>query len=382
MNNVLIISYSPLNRDPRVLRQIEVLKDNYSIETIGLVGSNVENVKHFGCHKNFFAKKIKKIELVLRNFFTTKRSVLYYLFCIDELLENEYKNPNVIIANDWDGLYAAVELKNYFNWNAKIYFDSHEYFPRYREGIYFNLSQKPLINYVFKQCRNEINIMTTVCPTLAKMYEDYFGFEEGFVRVITNAPSYEKELRPVFSGEKIKIIHHGGAMPERKIEAMIDMMAFLPNELYELSFMLVPTNRTYYDSLVKRSQKYSNVKFLEPVVFSDIPKLTNKYDIGLFILDNKHINYRYALPNKFFEYVQARLAVVVGDSPEMRNYIAQYNLGISTKTNEPEDLANAIKNISKEQIMEYKKNSDKYAELLSFESNKKELISIIQELIS
>ena len=46
-----------------------------------------------------------------------------------------------------------------------------------------------------------------------------------------------------------------------------------------------------------------------------------EYDIGLFILSPINFNYYHALPNKLFEFIQARLAIAVSPSPEMARIV-------------------------------------------------------------
>ena len=43
----------------------------------------------------------------------------------------------------------------------------------------------------------------------------------------------------------------------------------------------------------------------------------NACDVGVFCMPPINVNARYALPNKFFDFVQARLAVAVGPAEEM-----------------------------------------------------------------
>ena len=47
MKNVLIISNSRLDRDPRIQRQIDALEGNYSVETLGVSDSKRKKIKHF-----------------------------------------------------------------------------------------------------------------------------------------------------------------------------------------------------------------------------------------------------------------------------------------------------------------------------------------------
>ena len=47
------------------------------------------------------------------------------------------------------------------------------------------------------------------------------------------------------------------------------------------------------------------------------------YDVGLFALPGNSRHNEFALPNKFFEYVMAGLALCVSDLPEMARLVRQ-----------------------------------------------------------
>jgi len=179
---------------------------------------------------------------------------------------------------------------------------------------------------------------------------------------------------------KIGLIHHGGAMKGRKLELMIKMMKYLDPDKYELTFMLVRSDPEYYNYLVKISQKYGNIRFIEPVCFSEITNTLNNYDIGIYILKPANYNDKHALPNKLFEFIQARLAIAIGPSVEMVKIVDRYNLGVHSKDFSPKSLAKAIIQLTPEKIMEYKRNSDKYAKELSAEENINKIREIIAEL--
>lgn len=374
--DILIIAYSLLHRDPRILRQIEAFKNNYHLQTIGYSSSNVNDVVHFNIPEKPKIK-IRKYLNALRILTHQYKKTLYSFFSIKKLLEYDYKEPDLIVANDWDGLFLAGILVEKKHWKSKIYFDAHEYSPKEFDTLKWKVFFRPLINYVLKKMRNRFAVMSTVCPSLARMYETYFHFKPHTVYTVTNATSFEKTLLPAPVLDKIKLIHHGAAMPARQLETMIDMMQFLPSEKYELFFMLVKTNNVkYYDTLVNRAKNYSNIHFLEPVLFNKIPSYTNQFDIGVYILNNAIINNKYALPNKFFEFIQARLAIAVGDSFEMRQYIQKYNLGIAAEKNDACLLAKKILSLSTADIMRFKENAHKYAQKLSAEKN----ITLLQEI--
>ena len=404
MNTVLIISYSPLHSDPRILRQIQALKDNYKILTIGNTSVNNDDIVHYNTsepprpiHKRTLLQKIRRRLILyiwlIRNYIWLIRNYNgYYSIMLARklnfyyILKHRIETPDVIIANDWTGLYLASTLKTKYSWQAKIYFDAHEYAPKEIDSSFrWRLLMQPVITNALKKCKLDINIMSTVCDGIAREYERFFGFPNSFVRVVTNAAEYNSSLKPTAIGMRaeggmIRLIHHGGAMKIRRLELMINMMNYLDPDKYELTFMLVKSDPEYYGYLTKISRTYKNIRFIEPVSFSEIINTLNNYDIGIFLLLPDIFNYKYALPNKLFEYIQARLAIAIGPSIEMVKIVERYNLGIYSEDFFPESLAKRIAQITPEKIMEYKKNADKYAKELSAEENINMIRSIVAEL--
>jgi len=390
MKTVLIISYSPLHRDPRILRQIQALKNDYRIMTIGDTPSANNDIIHYS-NKNsnkiysnvinkYFTILIKNIYLLIY-FYKFIPLILEIKLNIKYILSYNIERPDFIIANDWDGLYLASELNKKNNWNAKIYFDAHEYAPKQMNSIKWRIITRPIIIYALKKCKFDIGVMSTVCEGIAKEYEHFFDFPEGFVKIITNASEYNNVMKPDYiKNGKIRLIHHGGAQKERSLELMINMMKYLDPEKYELTFMLVNSQPKYYKYLLNKAKKRKNINFIEPVPFSEITKTINKFDIGVYILKPKSFNQKYALPNKLFEFLQARIAIAIGPSVEMVKIIDNYNLGVHSKYFTAKSLAKTIAQLSPEKIMEFKHNADKCAKELSAEENIKKIKNIMTEL--
>ena len=77
---------------------------------------------------------------------------------------------------------------------------------------------------------------------------------------------------------------------------------------------------------------------------------------------------RFTLPNKFFEYVQARLALCVADLPEMARLVKQHELGVLVPHIGPEAIAEQINSLTRERINAYKQASMKAARVLSWQN--------------
>jgi hypothetical protein len=386
LKTILIISYSRLHTDPRILRQLQAISDDYKIITMGYTSPfTADNIKTTHYSINIAPKKriAEKFETLLQLIKKDYQSYYKRLLDIDNILTQNINTPDGIIANDWNGLYLASVLKEKKNWRAKIYFDAHEYAPKeFDNSIRWRLIMQPLIIYALKICKKNIAIMSTVCKKIAKEYESFFNFTPGSVTIITNAPEYQDNLKPIFScNQKIKLIHHGSAIKNRKIETMMKMMKYLNSEKYELTFMLVPNDKKYYNYLLKFSRRFKNIHFIDPVETFKISEELNKYDVGIFLLYPINFNCKYALPNKLFEYIQARIAIAIGPSEEMAKVINKYNLGVSSNDFSAKSFAKSIAALTSEQIYEYKKNADNCALELSAKNNIIALKKIITDLV-
>jgi len=217
----------------------------------------------------------------------------------------------------------------------------------------------------------------TVCEGIAERYEREYGQK---CLVLTNAGNYRK-LKPSQLNGQIRLIHHGACSRIRNIECMIYLMDFL-DEDYCLDLMLVPMpeQEGYYKEIVELCRSRENVCVIPPVATEKIPEATNSYDIGLFLLPPGNFSYLHALPNKFFEYVQARLCIAIGPSPEMMKYVNKFELGVVSESFSPEQLARDLKMLSREQILQFKCNADKAAEILSASTNQQILSDAIMSI--
>lgn len=372
---ILILSYSNLSSDPRIQRQIKALKKDFHIETSGY--SNLDDSMPFYL---IFKEPPFSLKRKLKRFiqFITRQFDKYYwdsgkTKLVQLLKQNNY---DLIIANDIQTLPLALSIGDD---KSKVYFDAHEYHPREFEDILkWQLFHRPYIEFLCKKYIPKASAFSTVCENLAIEYFKYIGIKPF---VITNATDYQNINLSESNSDKIKIIHHTAAIRSRKIELMIETMKFLDNK-FEFDLVLVGSDIDYIKHLKKLAEGNKNIRFLPPIPYKDICSFTNSYDIGIILWPPTNFNYLNGLPNKFFEFVQARLALAVSPNPEMANLVKKYDLGVVAKDFSAEAMADAIRNLTKEQIMHYKKQSQLHAITLSAEENIKKINSVVCSLIS
>ena len=368
---ILIISFSNLRSDPRVRRQINLLKTRFDIVAAGNKNPEIDNIE-------FIDVSTKKNRLwILFNLplllFGLNKSYYWNQLSIKKGLQKlKDIDADLIIANDIEALPLALKLKKI---NTKIIFDAHEYSPlEHDDNLIWRILFKKYNSFIIEKYANKCDTMFTVCDGIAKKYNDVYNLSP---IVVTNASDYSEINENEFSNEKIKLIHHGMAHRSRKIENMIKIMDYV-DPRFELDLMLIFSNNKYKERITKLVNERKNINLIPPVSVEQIIPFTNKYDVGLYLLEPTNFNNGHALPNKFFEFIQARLAIAMGPSPEVEKLIKRHQLGIVSDDFTPQSMANALNTLSKDKIMEFKKNASAAAKILNSENN----LNIIAEEVN
>ncbi|MBN3583042.1 hypothetical protein JYB64_11650 [Algoriphagus aestuarii] len=358
-NKILILSYSEIHSDPRVLRQIALL------ESLGfeLVLSGLD---YLGDHvfypltksKSNLSRAVKLGTMVGR---VNRLRVKEFLYN-SSLKELEKLKPKfgLIIANDAETWPVAIALKKKHP-KARIIFDAHEFYPgQFTDDLKWIWFHKRFSKFLCKNYIPKADLLITVCEGLA---EAYTAFTSREIPVVLNAPKYSSDLKPSPVGRKIRLIHHGIANRSRQIEKMIELMDYL-DARFELNFMLMPTDKQYFEELILLSEG-KPIHFLDPVDTEAIPSFINQFDIGLFYLEPVNFNYTFALPNKFFEFIQARLAIAIAPSIEMKKILNREDIGVVSEEFDLSQLASRLNSLTNEDIIRFKENANRIAKKYS-----------------
>jgi glycosyltransferase involved in cell wall biosynthesis len=371
---VLILSYSNLNSDPRILRQVMALKNDFTLITAGYSPIKDASINHFNIYTEppfSLPRKLKRLfQFISRSYDNYywdngKKNIL-------SILQKE--KPDAIIANDIQTLPLALAIAG----NSPIvYFDAHEFHPReFEENLKWRILERPYVSFLCKKYIPNAARFSTVCNGIADEYKKFVGV---LPEVVTNAASYEELTPSKTKSSEIKLIHHGAAIEGRKLEQMIEMMNFL-DEKFSLTFMLTSNNATYLEDLKRMAGDNNRISFIPAVPHNHICSTINKFDIGVYLLQPTNFNNLNALPNKFFEYVQARLCIAISPSPEMAKLVKNYKLGVIADDYTPQSLAEKINSLSDNDINNFKAHVHEKSKILSAEVNLKKVSSIIQEI--
>jgi hypothetical protein len=400
MKKILITSLSNISIDSRVLRQVKtLLNNNFFVITAGFGKLNLNSQNHV--HIQIENKhKLKLFFISLNRFYKFSESLISLLnlhnirelvnpFILD--IKNKLKSIDfdLIISNDLLTLPAIIYLSKINN-NKPVILDLHEYFPEeFPDNIKWRIFVKNFYIYLLKKYNEELKKMKliTVNESIAKLYKNNFNLNN--FEIITNSPYYHDISPKIDSTNKIKLVHIGGATKSRKLENMILAFNYLEKDLrsnFELDFYLIANDedsKKYIKYLKELSNKIENIdiKFLNPIPNNELISNLSAYDIGLSYIYPSNVNYLYCLPNKLFEYIQARLSILSSPNPEMAKIVKEYDIGLVTENYSPESLAKSLKLFNKENITKFKENTDKAAKILNYNNEAKKLINIVDQLI-
>ena len=380
MKTILVIVLSNLKHDARVRRQILALKDAYNV-TVVCFGADPDDDVQFVVIKptrlTLFRKALTSVFLLSRAFAVAHKILHDYYFTIGLLKDRKF---DLIIANDVETLPLAFA----FPGNPKVIFDAHEYAPRHFEDkLMWRLFFQKFNLWLCKKYIPKVAAMMTVGKGLAKEYEKNFNVKP---TVITNANNYHDVEPGVVLENKIRLIHHGIATPSRQLELMIDVMANLDQRFTLDLMLLIPgfaskKTREYIEELRTRAESDQRIRILPPVKSSEVVMAIRNYDIGIFLLPPVNFNYQNTLPNKLFDFIQARLGIAVGPTPEMAEIVRQYDIGVVGDTFTAESLAQKLNQLTGIQIANFKNNAAKAAKELNAEINAIKINKLVSDIL-
>jgi hypothetical protein len=377
-HNALIVSYAEVAKDPRVRNQITWLKDaGYTVNVVG------RGSKPSGLNGQYWETQRWPLLVRLLTYLFASNQFRYQ-FLMEFWLKRNFmelngdRTFNLIVLNTLDYLpWINSNSSRLSLFGDKVLLDLHEYSPSQGVGLIWKVMFRRYQNWLLKQISSQdISFHTTVAPGISELYAQEFSIPKP--EVIMNVPPFENlKPKPVVSGH-IKLIHHGKADNARGLPYLVDAMQFI-DERFTLTFMLVGSS-AQIDFLKRRARRLGLEKrifFRTPVELSEVATVLNDYDAEIIFTAPTTINYKHALPNKYFEAVQGRIAIVTGASEEIVAISREFaNCAIAQEWN-IDSLVRTINAISDKQLSDMKIGSNSAAKVLNLAVEGKKFVRLI-----
>lgn len=360
---VLILTFTPFAREPRALKQMRRLSSDYDVTTAGFGAAPDPSVPHIELDPAPSRTGLYRIPALqpLLLLFRQYRFVSRHMPVPEAAYQQLHKiDWDVIVAHD----VATIAVANRLAPRRGVLSDLHEYAPRQNEHSFlWRLLIAPYFRWLIRNEVSHAAEVTTVSQGIVDEYASQFGLKSSLV---INATPF-RSASPLPSAEPIRLVHSGIPGRARKLEVMIEgVKSSTANVLLDL--YLMPTDPEHLAELQALAKGDPRISFKTPVPYADLLETLATYDVGISLIAPTTFNLEYCLPNKFFDFIQARLAVVTGPSVEMMGTVERYGIGAVTKDFSAAAFSEVLNSLTPEQVTRWKRASDVAAHELTAES--------------
>lgn len=305
-----------------------------------------------------------------------KGPCFYAFFNLRLFLFLLFHKADFLLSNDLDTL-----LPNYLISKIKripILYDSHEYFTETPE-----LVNRKFVQSVWKKIEASIlphlKEMITVNESIANLFGEKYHIQ---VHVIRNIPMRAdtlskggRETLHLPLDKHLLVLQGSGINVHRGAEELVEAMHFLDDSL-----LMIIGGGDVLPILKQKVQllNLQNVLFLPRMPYSEMMDYTCCAELGFSLDKDTNLNYRFSLPNKLFDYIQANVPVIASHLPEIEKVIKKYDIGDFIEDHQPEHIASSVRNAldNRERYQKWKRNLSHAAEELCWEKESLHLLEI------
>lgn len=127
----------------------------------------------------------------------------------------------------------------------------------------------------------------------------------------------------------------------------------------------------------------ARVHWLGSVPYDTLHELTCGADVGICLIEPLSLSYEYALPNKLFEYMMARVPVLATDLPALRAHFADHPVGVLVdRAFRPGDICAAIDALTSDPLRRRAVEACEGIRQLSYESQSAKVVALCSEYLT
>lgn len=325
--------------------------------------------------------KVRRFKLVTSGL--SKRlplQILKYFECSFRMLIRLWREkPHVVHCHDLNALLIGWVATNFFK--GKLIYDSHELWSDTNERGFPEWAKKVGLSLERIMARDSREIIT-VSSGIAEEMERRLSVERP--SVIRNVPEKaDSESRSVLrerlniSEQSIVFVYIGGILANRGCETVIKAFAAADCDEAYLVFLGADEIPEWAIRDIP-SEVQARIKLHPPVPPREVVQTASGCDVGIHAIRGTSLSHRYCLPNKLFEYIQAGLAVIVTDLPEMKKLVTSYEVGRVFPDGDEEALSKEIENLCKDgaRLSKLKRASRHARESLCWEGEQEKLLLV------
>ena len=279
----------------------------------------------------------KRMKLLFEKgpFFYAEYNIRLFFFLL-------FHKANLLLSNDLD-----TALPNYFISKLKcikMIYDSHEYFTETPE-----LVDRPRVQRVWKRIEGfvvpRLPEMITVCESIAELFHEKYGVKCHVVRNIPARaalpPKGNKKALNLPEDKHLLVLQGSGINIQRGAEELVEAMQYL-DDCY---LMVIGGGDVLpiLKQMVADLHIEDRVRFMPRMPYANMMAYTQLAELGFILDKDTNLNYRFCLPNKLFDFIQAGVPIVASRLVEVGKIIEKYQIGLFIPDHDPKSIAATIK---------------------------------------
>ncbi len=317
------------------------------------------------------SKEVKRVYKTTRMKLVFNKGFLFYAeYNVRLFIKLLFLKKEILLANDLDTLlpnYLVSKLKK-----VPLVFDSHELFSELPsiKGRYSQKVWKLLEKWLVPKQKKIITVSDSIANWFVKNYN---------VKplVIKNLPTF-KNVPFIESNKNNRYILYQGALNKgRGLLALIEAM-----QTIDIPLKIAgdgPLKSKIQEKIITLALE-DRIELLGNIHPENLLIITQNAVLGVSLEEDLGLSYRYSLPNKLFDYIQAKIPVVATYLPEIKQVVKNYQIGEIVKNHSPNEIAKTINKVLKNKKSFYQIPLEKASKELIWENQETALSSIFKNI--
>jgi len=199
--------------------------------------------------------------------------------------------------------------------------------------------RKPIMKLLERACMHFVDATFVVGDRIGRWYRETYKIDPVVIknmprRVAIGTEPSDLRARCGIPREAVVFIYLGIVAPGRGIERTMELFEECPQ--FHVVFM---GDGPLSKEVGRAHERHPNIHYVPAVPPADVAAVARGADVGIWLQTITCLSYAYASPNKFFEYLQAGLPVMVqDDAVELRELIELHGIGWVVPQNQSEIL--------------------------------------------
>lgn len=233
-------------------------------------------------------------------------------------------------------------------YRARFIYDAHDFYSQLEDEesltTFWGRWIVPFELKIEMWCMKKAAAVVTVNDGIAGLIHRKFGRSSTIMR---NAHDLRLDQPPVqhlrerlcLSSKHFLLVSVGHAKPGMAIDAMLEALLVLPPAVH-VAF-LGNGYESFFETVMKLGLD-SRVHFVPPVKPHEVVPFIHSADASIILYYSRSVDYRYSLPNRFFQSIAAELPLLYPELPEIQRLADRYSLGLVMEPQLPHSISTAI----------------------------------------